>query len=61
MEMPQINYGQWLEEWLSAKKGFVKEATWANYTVAVMNHILPALGAYRLEELTEDQIGRAHV
>ena len=41
--------------WFGSEGG-VKESTWANYSVAVMNHILPALGEYTLEELTEEKL-----
>lgn len=56
MRKTNVVYGDWLRDWLAAKEGLVKEATQANYTVAVMNHILPALGKYRLEEITEERL-----
>lgn len=51
-----VKYRDWLQEWLVRIRGGVKESTWANYSVAVMNHILPALGEYTLEELTEEKL-----
>ena len=51
-----VKYRDWLQEWLVRIRGGVKESTWANYSVAVMNHILPALGEYALEELTEEKL-----
>ncbi|MCC8066853.1 MAG: site-specific integrase [Clostridiales bacterium] len=44
------------EEWLETKKPNVKESTYANYTVAIENHILPALGDMALKELDSAQL-----
>jgi integrase len=52
----EMLYKDWLAEWLSDKKGYVKEATYANYSVEVVNHIIPKLGDYALCDLTEDRI-----
>ena len=52
----QISYKEWLEYWLESKRTFVKEATFANYSLAVDNHIIPALGNCTLNELTEKQV-----
>lgn len=51
-----ITYKEWLEEWLESKKGFVKEATYANYSMVIINHIIPTLGRYKLNELTESKL-----
>ena len=49
-----IYYRDWLEQWMNKKKGCVKEATCANYSVAIINHIVPCLGHYYIEEITEE-------
>lgn len=54
-----ILYKEWLGEWLLQKQGFVKEATLANYATAVANHIVPALGGLRVEEVTEERLQAA--
>lgn len=46
-------YGDWLVEWLDEKKGFVKEATYGNYSMAVVNHIYPTLGGQALCAIDE--------
>lgn len=46
-----VKYRDWLKEWLVRIKGGVRESTWANYSVAVMNHIPPVLGECTLEEI----------
>lgn len=52
----QIEYKAWLWEWLKSREGFVKESTYANYSIAIINHIIPSLGDCRLDELTEEKI-----
>jgi Site-specific recombinase XerD len=49
-----IKYEEWLALWLKSKRGFVKESTYANYSMAIVNHIMPKLGKYLLHDLTED-------
>ncbi len=51
-----LMYKEWMQEWLKSKDGYVKEATYANYSMAVVNHIIPTLGDCRLEDLSEDLI-----
>ena len=48
-----IKYGEWVVLWLESKKGFVKESTYANYSMAVINHIIPSLGDYEINEVSE--------
>lgn len=52
----KVRYREWLRMWLEQMEGRVKESTRANYSLAVMNHILPALGDCMLEELTEEKL-----
>ncbi len=56
MSGSKICYREWLKVWLQQMEGRVKESTRANYSLAVMNHILPALGDCMLEELTEEKL-----
>lgn len=56
MSDSKICYREWLKVWLQQMEGRVKESTRANYSLAVMNHILPALGDCMLEELTEEKL-----
>jgi integrase len=51
-----MKFREWLPLWLSSKEGYIKEATFANYTLAVINHIIPTLGDFKLIELTEVRI-----
>lgn len=55
----QILYKDWLSEWMAEYRQFAKEATFATYSMAVVNHIIPLLGGYTLEELTEKKIQEA--
>ena len=48
-----IKYGEWVALWLESKRGFVKESTYANYSMAAINHIIPSLGEYTIDEITE--------
>jgi integrase len=55
-KMKEMLYRDWLAEWLKDKKEFVKEATYANYSIEVVNHIIPKLGDCLLKDLTESKI-----
>jgi len=48
-----IKYGEWVALWLDSKKSFVKESTYANYSMAAINHIIPSLGNYAINEISE--------
>ena len=43
---------QWMETWLSEYTGDVKDSTRTSYRQHMNNHIIPALGAVKLSELT---------
>ena len=49
----RIKYEKWIEIWLKSKKSFVKESTYANYSILVINHILPKFGKYFVDEINE--------
>jgi integrase len=53
---PQGLYRDWLSEWLREYQQFAKEATFATYSMAVVNHIIPILGSCTFDELTEKRI-----
>ena len=54
--MNTITYKQWLGQWLENREGLVKEATIASYAASIENHILPALGAMPLTDITESRL-----
>ena len=47
----KVLYEYWIWEWLSYKKDYIKESTYANYSNIISNHIAPNLGNYYLNEL----------
>lgn len=49
--MENMKFGKWAEIWLEEKRHLVKESTYANYTVAMANHILPTLGEQFLKDI----------
>lgn len=50
--MKQILFEEWAEEWLMHKQNYVKESTYANYLIAMVNHIIPALSDYYVDEIS---------
>ena len=51
-EPQKITVKQWLETWLAEYTGDVKDSTRTSYRQHKNNHIIPALGAVKLSELT---------
>ena len=47
----KILYKDWILNWLSYKKDYIKESTYANYSNIITNHIIPDLGKYYLNQL----------
>ena len=47
----KIFYRDWIQEWLSEKRNYVKESTYANYSNIIYNHLIPHLGNYKLSEI----------
>ena len=45
-----------LRQWMISRKPYVKESTYANYSLAAINHIVPALGKYGVGEIMESTI-----
>lgn len=44
-------YGDYLRHWLRAKEKLVKPSTYANYSLKILNHIIPALGHMPLKQV----------
>ena len=42
--MKNMIFKEWAAIWLQQKEYLVKESTYANYSVALVNHIIPYLG-----------------
>lgn len=47
----KVLYKNWIWDWLSYKKDYIKESTYANYSNIISNHIAPDLGKYYLKEI----------
>lgn len=56
IEPAKMTVGRWLESWLVEYTGDVKPYTKRAYTTNIKNHIIPAMGALRLEKLTPLQV-----
>ncbi len=52
-------FEEWAEEWLDYKKNYVKESTYANYLIAMVNHIVPAFQGMEMNEITTNVIQNA--
>ncbi len=49
-------FSQLCQEWLTMKRGGVKESTYVKYEITVQNHIIPKLGGYPMSELSSARI-----
>lgn len=49
--MEEILFEDWAEEWLQQKRNYVKESTYANYLIMMVNHIIPKLAGRRVVEV----------
>lgn len=47
----KILYEEWIWNWLSNKKDYIKESTYANYSNIISNHIASDLGKYYINKL----------
>lgn len=54
--MESYSVKEWMIRWLESRRGYIKEATYANYSTAVYNHIIPTLGQFALSELNEKKL-----
>ncbi len=50
----KIYYRDWIYQWLQIQKDYIKESTYANYSNAVFNHIIPKLGHYSIDKLNHN-------
>jgi hypothetical protein len=56
-DLPPIGmFKELVEEWYKNIKLSVKESTYATYYVKIYNHIIPDLGTYNEDEITDDII-----
>lgn len=53
-ERDTMTVENWIEIWKEENRNFVKESTFATYTVAVENHILPYYGKRRLKDISHE-------
>ena len=49
--MKNMIFKEWAAIWLQQKEYLVKESTYANYSVALVNHIIPYLGEQFLKDI----------
>ena len=56
LKSKKILYKDWIYTWLLEKKDYIKESTYANYSNNIVNHIIPKLGNYYLNELNHKVI-----
>lgn len=55
-EPSKMTVTAWLDTWASEYLGDVKESTQASYKGHIKNHIKPAIGAVKLQQLTPDAV-----
>jgi len=55
-EPSKITLGAWLDTWAAEYLGGVKESTQASYKGHIKNHIKPAIGGVKLQQLTPDAV-----
>ena len=51
-----LTAGQYLDTWLLNIKGTVRQRTWERYEQLVRVHIKPALGNFKLKDLTRSHL-----
>lgn len=49
-------YSEWATQWLGRKEQLVKESTFAAYSSIVVNHLIPQLGHFPIEAISEELI-----
>lgn len=54
--MGTMKFENWAELWIENKKDFVKESTYANYLLALRNHIIPAFCGMEMGNITNRRI-----
>ena len=56
VDRSKVTVGEWLEEWLQTRRDQVEPTTWQSYAGNVRNHLVPALGECRLQDLTAAEL-----
>ncbi len=51
-----VYFRDWAPYWLKKQQPYIKESTYAAYTVAMTNHLLPSFGQYTLDKIDEDMV-----
>ncbi len=54
--METMKFEKWAEIWIENKKDYVKESTYANYLLAMRNHIIPAFYSIEMNDITNRRI-----
>lgn len=54
--MENVKFKEWVNLWLEKKRLYVKESTYANYTVIVRRYLIPKLGGFNVEKITKEQV-----
>ena len=54
--METMKFEKWAEIWIENKKDYVKESTYANYLLAMRNHIIPAFYGVEMSDITNRRI-----
>ncbi|MDE7179364.1 MAG: site-specific integrase [Lachnospiraceae bacterium] len=54
--MEKVKFEDWAITWVEQKKDYVKESTYANYIIALKNHLIPRLGSYPVDEITQEMV-----
>lgn len=57
--MKGILFEEWAKEWLAKKKFYVKESTYANYLITMVNHLIPTFQGKKVEDMTTRVIQEA--
>ena len=52
METSDVLFATVMDAWLQSRSGFVKQSTFSNYSVIILRHLRPALGAYTTSAIT---------
>ena len=56
LKQEKINFNYLIEEWLKERKAFLKESTMVRYQNLLKLYLIPAFGAYAIEDLTYAKI-----
>lgn len=54
--MKTVLFEEWAGEWLAHKRNYVKESTYANYLITVVNHLIPTFKGRKMEDITTNVV-----